>query len=208
MRRGVKNALLVATGRLPNGDRLDVAAGGLELTRDGRIVVDAQQRTGVDNVWALGDVSSPFQLKHVANHEAKVVQQNLLHPEQPRTTNHRGVPAAVFTDPQIAQVGAREQDLREQGTPYVSKIQAFGDVAFGWAMEDTTGFAKLLASPDGTLLGAHIMGPQASTLIQPLVQAMAFGLDVQSMATGQYWIHPALPELIENALLGLPVERD
>jgi mycothione reductase len=74
-------------------------------------------------------------------------------------------------------------------------------------MEDTTGFAKLIADPaTGQLLGAHIIGPQASTLIQPLVQAMSFGLDARSMARGQYWIHPAMPELVENALLNLPLD--
>jgi mycothione reductase len=72
-------------------------------------------------------------------------------------------------------------------------------------MEDTTGCAKVLAAPDGTLLGAHFVGPQASSLIQVLVQAMVFGQKAQEVATGQYWIHPALPELIENALLGLPL---
>ena len=199
------DALLVATGRRPNGDRLDVAATGLELTDDGRVPVDEYQRTPVEGIWALGDVSSPYQLKHVANHEARVVQHNLLHPDALRLTSHRFVPSAVFTHPQVASVGLREQDLRDRGTPYVVKVQAYGDVAFGWAMEDTTGFAKVLAAPDGTLLGAHFMGPQASSLIQVLVQAMVFGQKAHEVATGQYWIHPALPELIENALLGLPL---
>ncbi|MCD2197159.1 mycothione reductase [Actinomycetospora endophytica] len=200
------DALLVATGRAPNGDRMDVAKTGLELTDDGRVPVDEYQRTGVEGIWALGDVSSPYQLKHVANHEARVVQHNLLHPDTPRATSHRFVPSAVFSHPQVAAVGQREQDLRDAGTAYVSKVQAYGDVAFGWAMEDRTGFAKVLASPDGTLLGAHFMGPQASSLIQVLVQAMVFGQKAQEVATGQYWIHPALPELIENALLGLPLD--
>ena len=111
----------------------------------------------------------------------------------------------MFSHPQVATVGQREQDLRDAGTPYLVKVQASGDVAVGWAMEDTTGFAKLLAAPDGTLLGAHLMGPQASSLIQVLVQAMMFGHKAHEIATGQYWIHPALPELIENALLGLPL---
>jgi mycothione reductase len=80
-------------------------------------------------------------------------------------------------------------------------------VAFGWAMEDTTGFCKLLADPaTGQLLGAHLLGPEASTVIQPLIQAMSFGLPAREMADGQYWIHPALPELIENALLSLPLD--
>lgn len=199
------DALLVATGRVPNGDRMDVSRTGLTLTDDGRVPVDEYQRTAVEGIWALGDVSSPYQLKHVANHEARIVQHNLLHPDAPRATGHRFVPSAVFSHPQVASVGQREQDLRAAGIPYVVKDQAYGDVAFGWAMEDTTGFVKVLASPDGTLLGAHFMGPQASSLVQVLVQAMVFGQTAQEVATAQYWIHPALTEVIENALLGLPV---
>jgi mycothione reductase len=202
------DVLLVATGRIPNADRLDAAAGGLALHPDGRIAVDELQRTSVPGVWALGDISSPHQLKHVANHEAAVVRHNLLHPDSPRRTNNAHVPAAVFTDPQIATIGLREQDCREQGIPYVTKVQRYGDVAFGWAMEDTTGVVKVIARPDGTLLGAHMMGPEASTLIQPLIQAITFGLDARTMAEKQYWIHPALPEVIENALLGLPLDPE
>ncbi|WP_328309158.1 mycothione reductase [Actinomycetospora sp. NBC_00405] len=202
------DALLVAAGRIPNSDRLDAAAGGLALHSDGRIVVDEQQRTSVPGVYALGDISSEFQLKHVANHEAAIVRHNLLYPDDPRETNNRHVPAAVFTDPQIASIGLREQDCRDRGIPYVTKIQNYGDVAFGWAMEDTTGVVKLVASPDGTLLGAHLMGPEASSLIQPMIQAITFGLDARTMAEKQYWIHPALPEVLENALLGLPLDPE
>ena len=82
--------------------------------------------------------------------------------------------------------------------------QDFGGTAYGWAMEDTTSFAKVVADRrTGRILGAHLLGPQASTLIQPLIQAMTFGLDAHTMARGQYWIHPALTEVVENALLGL-----
>jgi mycothione reductase len=196
--------LLVATGRTPNSDRLDVHRTGVPTHPDGRIVVDDQQRTPVDGIFAMGDVSSAYQLKHVANHEAKVVAHNLLHPEAPRRSDHRFVPSAVFTDPQIATVGLTEGQCRERGVDYTAAVQPYGDVAYGWAMEDTTGFCKVLAERgSGRILGAHVMGPQASTVIQPLIQAMSFGLAARQMATGQYWIHPALPEVVENALLGL-----
>jgi mycothione reductase len=83
-------------------------------------------------------------------------------------------------------------------------VQGYGEVAYGWAMEDTTGIVKLIGERNsGCLLGAHIMGHQASSIIQPLIQAMSFGLTAAEMARGQYWIHPALPEVVENALLGL-----
>ncbi|MBK0867443.1 mycothione reductase [Saccharopolyspora sp. HNM0986] len=198
--------LLVAVGREPNSDLIDAETGGLRLRADRKIEVDSRQRTSVDGVWALGDISSDHELKHVANHEMRVVQHNLLHPDEQIESDHAHVPHAVFSAPQIAAVGLTEQDAQAHGVEYVSKVQEYGAIAYGWAMEDTTGFAKLLADPaSGRILGAHIIGPQAPTLLQPLVQAMEFGLDARRMARGQYWIHPAMPELLENALLGLPL---
>ncbi|MDT7784940.1 MAG: mycothione reductase [Pseudonocardiales bacterium] len=199
--------LLVAVGRQPNTDLLDAGKAGLELHDDGRIKVDEFQRSSRPHILALGDISSDYQLKHVANHEAKVVQHNLLNPDEPRASDHRFVPAAVFSSPQIASVGLTEEEAKAKGIRYVTSSQAYASIAYGWAMEDTTGFAKLIADPaTGKLLGAHIIGPQASTVIQPLIQAMSFGLDAKSMAHGQYWIHPAMPELVENALLNLPLD--
>ncbi|MEZ2121060.1 mycothione reductase [Corynebacterium sp. CCM 9203] len=195
--------LLVATGRTPNGDQLNLDAAGIEM--DGqRVKVDEFGRTTADGIWALGDVSSPYQLKHVANAEMRAVKHNLLNPDDMKPMPHKNVPAAIFTHPQIASVGLTEDEARDAGHDITVKIQNYGDVAFGWAMEDTTGFAKLIADrTSGQLLGAHIIGPQAATLIQQLITVMAFGLDVREVAHDQYWIHPALPELIENALLGL-----
>ena len=199
--------LLVAVGRQPNSDLLSLEATGVSTHPDGRIVVDGTQSTGVAGIWALGDISSPYRLKHVANHEARVVQYNLLHPDAPILSDYRFVPHAVFSAPQIASVGLTERQAQESGRPYVTAVQHYSGIAYGWAMEDTTGFAKLIADPKtGQLLGAHIIGPQAPTLLQPAIQAMSFGLNVRDMARGQYWIHPAMPELLENALLQLAIE--
>ncbi|MEV4602499.1 mycothione reductase [Amycolatopsis sp. NPDC049253] len=198
--------ILVAIGRTPNSDVLDVAATGVTTKASGHVIVDDHQETVVPGIYALGDLSSPYELKHVANHESRVVQHNLLHPDDRIEADHRFVPHAIFTSPQIASVGLTEQDARARGVSYVVSKQDYAGIAYGWAMEDTTGFAKLLADPaTGQLLGAHIIGPQASSVIQPLIQAMSFGLDARTMARGQYWIHPAMPELIENALLNLPL---
>ncbi|WP_143965426.1 mycothione reductase [Gordonia zhaorongruii] len=203
------DALLVATGRTPNGDKLSLETIGIALTDDGRVPVDEYGRTPAHGVWALGDVSSPYQLKHVANHEQRVVQRNLLagfDADSLESFDHRFVPAAVFTDPQVAYVGLTESQAGEQGLDITVKVQDYGDVAYGWAMEDTTGLCKLIAERGtGRILGAHIIGPQASSIIQPAIQAMSFGLTAPEMARGQYWIHPALPEVLENALLGLEV---
>jgi mycothione reductase len=202
------DVLLVATGRTPNGDLLDAEQAGVKVTSQGQIVVDEYQRTSARGIFALGDVSSDYQLKHVANHEARVVKHNLLQDwddtDALMPANHKYVPSAVFTDPQIASVGLTENEARAKGFNIRVKIQDFSDVAYGWAMEDTIGIAKIIVEADtGTILGAHIMGHQASSLIQPLTQAMAFDLSAQDMARGQYWIHPALPEVVENALLAL-----
>ncbi|MBO0884559.1 MAG: FAD-dependent oxidoreductase, partial [Mycobacterium sp.] len=199
------DTLLVSTGRIPNGDLLNAELAGVKVV-DGLVTVDEYQRTTARGIYALGDVSSSYQLKHVANHEARVVKNNLLADWDDTDTlmrvNHRYVPSAVFTDPQIAMVGLTENKARAQGYNVRSKVQDYADVAYGWAMEDTTGFAKIVVDGDaGLILGAHIMGHQTSLLIQPLTQAMRFGLTAQDMARGQYWIHPALSELIENALL-------
>jgi mycothione reductase len=199
--------LLVAAGRTPDTADLDLGRAGVKLRADGRIEVDQYGRTTAEGIWSLGDASTPYPLKHVANAEARVLAHNLAFPGDLRPYPHDWVPSAVFSDPQVAAFGAREQDLAGSGQRYVSAVQSYSDVAYGWAMEDTTGFCKLYADPaTGLLLGAHIMGYQASLLIQPLIQAATAGQRVADLARGQYWIHPALTEVVENALLKLPLD--
>ncbi len=194
--------ILVATGRVPNTDTIDAAAGGLALHPDGRIVVDDTGATSVPGVWALGDISSAYMLKHVANHEARVVAHNVTGPATLRSSDYRAVPHAVFTNPQIASVGLTEHEAVAQGIDVMTATQYYRDVAYGWALEDTTSFCKLLADrATRRLVGAHIIGPHASSLIQQLIQGMRFDATIDEMARGQYYIHPALGEVVENALL-------
>jgi len=198
--------VLIATGRTSNADRLNLAVAGVEVDDNDVIVVDQYQRTSAPGVWALGDIANDFQLKHVANHEARVIKHNLLHPDDLVPARHRAIPRAVFSSPQVASVGMTEQGARESGTAYVTATQRYADVAYGWALEDTAHFVKVIVAPDtGLLLGAHLLGPDAATLIQPLVQAMSFDLPAAEMARDQYWIHPALTEVIENALLKIRI---
>jgi mycothione reductase len=195
------DTLLVAVGRTPNSDKLDLDKAGISTHDDGRIVVDKYQRTEVDGVYALGDICSPYPLKHVANREAETVAHNLRHPDDLCATDHGAVPAAVFSDPQVASVGSTEQGIRDAGSDYVAASTRFADVAYGWAIEDTTGFCKLLADrATGRLLGAHLLGPQAATLIQPLVVAMTLDIDVKTLAERPLWIHPALTEVVKETL--------
>ncbi len=197
--------VLVAIGRVSNADGLDLDRAGVEVDEDGVVVVDEHQRTTAPGIWALGDIANHYQLKHVSNLEARVIQHNLLHPDDLVSSRHDVVPSAVFSLPQVASVGLTEQQAMAHGVPHVVARQRYADTAYGWAMEDTTGFAKLVAEPGtGRILGAHFLGPQASNLIQPLVQAMSFGQSAHQVARDQYWIHPALMEVVENLLLALP----
>ncbi|MEE9414048.1 MAG: mycothione reductase [Acidimicrobiales bacterium] len=196
--------ILVATGRIPNADTLDAAVAGIEIDDAGYIVTDDHGRTNVDGVWALGDITTALQLKHSANHEARVVAHNLANPDDMITRDLSLVPHAVFGHPQVAAVGLTESEVIKAGTPYVTKTQNYGDTAYGWALEDGDSFVKLIAHAETRmLLGAHIIGPQASTLLQQLIQGMRFGQTVDQMANDQMYIHPALTEVVENALLGL-----
>ena len=196
--------LLVATGRQPNGDHLEVHRAGIMMDERGYIITDDQLRTGADGIWALGDVTNPRQLKHTANAEARIVAHNLADPTELQSVDRSVVPHAVFGHPQVGSVGHTEKELVDSGRPHIVATRRYADTAYGWAMEDSTGFAKVLADPDTRLLlGAHIVGPQAPTLVQQLIQGMATGLTVDQMARQQLYIHPAMPELVEQALLDL-----
>lgn len=205
--------ILIAIGRRPNSDLVGAQEAGLDLHGDGRLAVDEYQRVlaqgePVEGLYALGDLSSPVQLKHVANHEARVVAHNLENPQRLRAARHEAIPSAIFSYPEMAQVGiTEEQAVSAIGAENVtSTIQRYGDTAYGWAMEDSYGIFKVIADRrNGKILGAHAMGYQSSNLIQPVVQAMSFGQDAYTAARGQFWIHPALMEVTENALLGLEV---
>jgi mycothione reductase len=112
------------------------------------------------------------------------------------------LPAAVFSSPQVASVGLTEQAAAAAGRSVVIGRRDYADTAYGWALADETSFAKVLVDPESHLIvGAHIIGPQASILIQPLVQAMQFDQTADEIAHGQYWIHPAMGEVVENALI-------
>jgi mycothione reductase len=198
------DCVLVAIGRIPNGDELGVTETGVTLDGAGFVETDAHLRTAVEGIWALGDITNPAMLKHTANAEADLIAHNLEHPDALKAIDRRYIPHAVFGYPQVASVGAREHDLLVQGVPHVVAQRAYGETAYGWAMDDTHSFCKLLAHRDSRLLlGAHIIGPYASILLQQLVQAMRFGQTVDDLAHEQLWTHPALNEVIEQALLAL-----
>ncbi|HEY4558820.1 MAG TPA: FAD-dependent oxidoreductase, partial [Enteractinococcus sp.] len=206
------DVVLLATGRVPNTDRLNLPAAGIDtdagfIARDEylRVLSDGEPLEGV---WALGDIANPQMLKHVANHEQRPVSHNMENPHAMKPDTLAPVPAGVFTRPQIASAGMTEEEAKSQyGEDAITvKIQDYGDTAYGWAMEDSDGFVKLIGEKaTGHILGAHILGSEATNLIQPVLTAMSMKIPAHHMARGQYWIHPAMAEVVENALLGLEV---
>ncbi|MHA7296658.1 FAD-dependent oxidoreductase [Pseudarthrobacter sp. MDT3-1] len=151
--RVAADIVLMATGRVPNTDRLGVDAAGFDLDEDHTLSVDANLRVlaggkPVDGVYTLGDIANSYQLKRVANREARVVAHNLEHPDRLRTSDYTAVPFAVFSNPQVASVGLTEDEARSQataGTHVVTAVQDYGSTAYGWAMEDEEGVVKLVA---------------------------------------------------------------
>ncbi len=195
--------LLLATGRNPNTTFLEPEKGGVNCNEAGYVITDEYLRTSTPGVWALGDVTNPLQLKHTANAEARIISHNLLNPNELIKIDRSVIPKAVFGNPQIATVGFTEDELLKDKVPYSKSIRDYSDTAFGWAMEDKESFVKLLIDPTTRLLlGAHIIGYQASTLIQQLVTAMSASITVDELAHNQLYVHPALTEVVEQALLG------
>ncbi len=196
------DALLVATGRTPNSDLVEAKQGGLELDDGGRIVVDSTMATSVPGIWAIGDVANAYQLKHLANREAEAAFHNMAHPDQKLTVDYSAVPQAVFSNPQIASVGLTEPQAEQAGLDVVVGRRDYGGTAYGWALEDEHSFAKVLIERGSKrIVGAHILGPQAASLLQPLIQAMTLGTSADVVANDVFYIHPALTEVVENALL-------
>ena len=198
------DTLLVAAGRQPNGDNINAAQAGIKIGSAGEVIVDEYGRTSAEGVWALGDVNGRYQLKHMANGEAKVIHHNLLHPDDLQPFDFRAAPHAVFGSPQIGSVGLTEAEARDLDRTISVITHNYSGAAYGWALEDVGSFCKLIGDPSTrTLLGAHVIGYQASLIVQLLVQGMHLGNTVDEMATGQIWIHPALSEVVEQALLKL-----
>lgn len=198
----VVDELLVATGREPNSDLLNVDAAGLTCHHHGTVAVDDTMATNVPGIWAVGDLANNHQLKHLANAEAAVAFWNIAHPDDLRHQSYKAVPSAVFSNPQVARVGLTEQEAVKQGRSFRVGRRDYGGTAYGWALADETSFAKVLVDDEsGLIIGAHILGPQAATLIQPIVQAMQFDTPAADLAQSVFYIHPALTEVVENALL-------
>ena len=199
------DALLLAVGRVPNTDLLEVAKTGVAVDGSGFVKTDEYLETDVPGVWALGDIVGRYLLKHSANLEAAYVANNVFNPDGKVAVDYHAMPHAIFASPQVAGVGLTERAAREQGLPYVAGSYAYYDTAYGSSIEDKDGFVKALAHREtGEILGCHIIGSEASMLIQEVVNAMRMRLATDAI-TQSIYVHPALPEVVQRAFGSLPV---
>jgi dihydrolipoamide dehydrogenase len=192
--------LLVAAGRRPNTDLLDLDATGVETDDRGFVETDEYLRTTADGVWALGDIVGEYLLKHSANHEARSVVRNLFG-EELQPVDYTAMPFAVFASPEVAGVGAREEELREADREYATRTYRYDETARGSAMK-ADGFLKAIIDLEGRILGCHIMGPEASDLIQEVVVAMKAGSGTVQDVRESVHVHPALSEVVQRGFSG------
>lgn len=189
--------LLVAAGRMPNSDTLDLGKTGIRTEVDGFIAVDEYLETSVKGIFALGDAVGRYLFKHAANHEAQYAYHNLIH-EKKIPVDYTAMPHAIFSSPQVAGAGYTEQELKVKGIPYTKAVYPYIRTAMGEAIEDRDGFVKLLASKEGKILGCHIIGSHASVLIHEVLVAMKLGTSVQDIVRTVH-VHPALSEVVARA---------
>jgi mycothione reductase len=193
--------ILVAAGRKSNADLLKVENTGVETDENGYIKVNESMETSVKNIWALGDATGQYMFKHVANREAMLVSINSLHNHKEKM-DYSAVPHAVFGYPEIASVGLTEKQAVKKYEKILVGKAKYTEVARGNAMLEKDSFAKAIVNRENLkILGFHIIGSQASTLIQEVVNLKALDLSLENL-WGMH-IHPALPELIITALNNL-----
>ncbi|HZT34597.1 MAG TPA: FAD-dependent oxidoreductase, partial [Nitrososphaera sp.] len=194
--------LLVAAGRTPNSDLLDIAKSGVKTDAKGFVIVDEYLQTSVKGIFALGDVVGRYQFKHAANQEARYAFNNIVKPEAMVPVDYTAMPHAVFSSPQVAGVGSTEEELKAGGVAYKKSIYRYADTAMGHALEDREGFVKLLVSDEhqdhGAILGCHILGSEAAILIHEVLVAMKAGLTAYDLGKVIH-IHPALSEVVSRA---------
>lgn len=196
--------LFIAAGRQSNADILQVGKTGVRTDERGYIVVDEYYETTKKGIWAFGDAIGRKMFRHTANAESELAWHNAVHGKKSRM-NYLTVPHAVFSWPEIASVGLTEAEaikLMNKREVLVGTAR-YADTARGDAMREDEAFAKsVVHRKTGKILGYHIIGPQASVLIQEVVNAMANDGGIWSVARGQH-IHPALPEVVLKAFAKL-----
>lgn len=188
--------LLIAVGRKPALDKLNLEAAGVQYTEDG-VTTDATLRTNVPHIWAAGDITSKYQFTHVASDQGKLVAHNVF-ARKPKEFDDRVIPWVTFTDPELARVGMLEAELKEAKTEYRVGRAYFNKLDRAIANNQTFGSVKLLADMDGNILGGHILSANAGELIAPIIYAMRFGLTAKKMA-GAMLPYPTMAEAVRWA---------
>ncbi|HSN77802.1 MAG TPA: NAD(P)/FAD-dependent oxidoreductase [Anaerolineae bacterium] len=188
--------ILVAVGRRPALDKLNLKAAGVRYTEKG-IPTKATLRTNVPHIWAAGDITSPYQFSHVASAQGTLVAHNVF-AKKAHAFDERFIPWVTFTDPELARVGSSEADLQEAKIEYLVGRVDFNKLDRAITTDQTCGSVKLLANADGKILGGHILGANAGDLIAPVVYAMRFGLLAKRIAQAML-PYPTMAEAVRWA---------
>lgn len=177
--------LFLAVGRKSNADWLKVEKCGIEIDKKGFIKTNQFLETNQKNIWAIGDANGQFQFRHKANHDAEIVIRNMMgFGDQKTAVDYSAVPWAIFTNPQVGHVGLTEAEAIAKGYEIYVATKRYSEVAKGFAMgyspgDEDDGLVKIIIDKSYKILGAHIIGPEASLLIQPFVFLMNSGYTCQ-----------------------------
>ncbi|MBI2588914.1 dihydrolipoyl dehydrogenase [Candidatus Saccharibacteria bacterium] len=188
--------LLIATGIRSNADILDARASNIETNEKGYIKVNDYFETNVEDIWAFGDITGLMPFKHVANDQVGPVIHNAFF-GQKETVDYRKIPHAVFSSPQVAGVGYTEDELKQKGINYKVGKYELKNTGMGSALQDN-GLVKILVGKEDKILGGHIVGPDATTLIHEIVIAMNATGKTNAITKAVY-AHPALSEWVQRA---------
>ncbi len=197
--------IIVATGRGPNTDILHPERGGIKTDSNGWIEVNDYLETSQKDIWAFGDANGKYLFKHVANYESRVVFYNAVLKKNVKV-DYTAVPHAVFSHPEIASVGLKEKEAIEMygEESVLIGFKKYEDTAKGEAMDVKDFFVKvILEKSTDRILGAHIIGPYASILIQEIITLMYVPEEKADPITQGMHIHPALSEVVEKAFYSL-----
>jgi dihydrolipoamide dehydrogenase len=193
--------VLLAIGRRPYVGGLGLDAAGVALDERGRVKVDAHYATNVPGLWAIGDAIAGPMLAHKAEEEGVAVAERIA--GQAGHVNYEAIPGVVYTWPEVASVGRTEEQLKEAGIAYKAGKFPFTANGRARAMGDVDGFVKILAdAKSDRILGAHIIGPDAGTLIAELALAIEFGASAEDVARTSH-AHPSLNEAVKEAALAV-----
>ncbi len=195
--------ILIATGRVSNSDILQPENSDIETDKRGWIKVDKYLQTTKPNIWAMGDVTGKHMFKHVANYESELVYRNAFGSNKKVPVDYHAVPHAIFTDPEIAGVGMKEEEARKKTDILVGRT-SYTDTAKGEAIKTDDCFVKVIVEKSTyRILGTHIIGPQATVLIQEIINLM-YTKDMSPVPIfrGMH-IHPALSEVVQKAFYNL-----